>query len=302
MGRLKRLPADLPWLLGAAAGSSFLSWGFGSIFAEQAIGRPSSTSSLACIFIPFWGVVFAAGGFVVGLVLRGLVSDRAVPPRPSPAYCTALLGGLVVVSALAAMHGVRGVRRLEEDARPRVLSSSPGIDREILGSASWPARVRPAEVVWISRADQRPVTPDRSLPTITFGGLSASFQLGHWRSIALDLPGLSYVTSAYIVPLMRGGSPQGYAAVINGRATGRRSVIAVLSGDLRLLYAELVERWWQLDDVPLFAEVGDKDVMPEAAIVGRVGDRAIRFRLRDRPNNEEQPRRPAQTPREPRLR
>jgi len=95
------------------------------------------------------------------------------------------------------------------------------------------------------------------------------------------------VTSAYLLPLLRDGAPHGYVALIDGRATGRRSVLAVLSPDLRVLHAELLERRGQLGDNLLCAQPAANPPSSEAALVTCAGYRwcndqgGILLRLKD---------------------
>ena len=288
---ITRLPTDLPRFLAAVVGLSFLAWGFASIWAEAAVGRPSSTSALAYIFVPAWAGMLAAGGFVVGFVLRALVAGPAVRANPSRLNRGAALAILLVVPVLAAIHGLRGISRTEADARPRVLSSTPLVVREVVESRS-PAGSQPAVLIWEYSDGAHSDSARKDLPTISFSGLSATFAFAGLRSEVLELPALDYVTSAYLLPLGHEGATRAYVAVINGRATGRRSVVAVLSADLRVLHAELVERWWQLSDNPLWAESSGREPSFERAILGCAGNRMITFRLNEQPNNEMQRTRP----------
>ena len=69
--------------------------------------------------------------------------------------------------------------------------------------------------------------------------------------------------------------------MINGRATGRRSVAAVLSADLHVLHSELLARWWPLEHNPLWAESSEREPSFEVARVGRAGEGTILLRFNE---------------------
>ena len=111
---------------------------------------------------------------------------------------------------------------------------------------------RPAHLIWDAFAGGAPATVSAELPRLNFSGLNA------------------YVTSAYIMSLGHGKQDRAYAAVINGRATGGRALLLVLSTDLRVLHMELAERTWHLRENPLFARSSATETGEYAVVAGRV--------------------------------
>jgi hypothetical protein len=277
---ITRFPKDLPRYVAAVVGLSFLAWGSASLWSEAAIGRPSSTSGLAYIFIPIWAAVLSAAGFIVGLALRALAARLPIGSHPSRITRGLALAILLAVPALAAIHGRQGVRHIEAAAQPRVLISSALVIRDTVPSR-YPVGSRPAVLIWdqVSGVPRDSVTHD--LPTVCFDCSSATFVFRGQRSEPLQLPALDYVTSAYLLPLRSDGSVRGYVVVINGRATGRRSVVAVLSPDLHVLHSELLARWWPLEHNPLWAESSEREPSFEVAGVGRAGDGTILLRFNE---------------------
>ena len=222
--------------------------------------------------------MLSAGGFIVGLAVRALVTRLPVGPHPSRITRGLASAILLAVPALAAIHGRQGVRHIEAAAQPRVLISSALVIRDTR-TPRYSVGSRPAVLIWdhASGVPRDSVTHD--LPTVYFDRLSARFVFRGQRSEPLQLPALDYVTSAYLLPLRSEGSVRGYVVVINGRATGRRSVVAVLSADLHVLHSELLARWWPLEHNPLWAESSEREPSFEVARVGRAHDATILLRF-----------------------
>lgn len=276
---LMRYRQDLPLLLAAVFGLSFAAWGFAAMFAEGTFGRPSSTAGLGLIVIPLWAVVFAGGGWVVGIILRTLLgSPEVAETRPNGARTWTiilLIGAPMLVSAI---YGVSAVWRDEIAAQPHVLLTTALVERR--GSeATTSQNTRAGHLVFDLLEPPRDVPKD--LPVFTLNGRTAAFTREGRRSASIDLAGLDYVTSVYLVALGPETVAHWYVAVINGRATGHRSVVVALSPDLRVLHAELVERSWQVHDNPLAGS-------SELALVGIPGRAVMTFRLKGQPNNEMQ--------------
>ena len=94
------------------------------------------------------------------------------------------------------------------------------------------------------------------------------------RSETLRLPALDYVTKVHAIDLRREEAVLGFAVLIHGRATGHRSVIAILSADLQLMHSELFARGWgdDIDGGMLFAEpLGGEDAKESALVVNSGG-------------------------------
>jgi hypothetical protein len=279
---LNRHPTDLPRFLAALAGASLLAWGFAAIAAEASIGRPSSTAGLAYIFIPAWAAMLAFGGFVIGLIVRAVLPGE--PRRTTPVVRGAAWVILASVPLFAAWQGYAMVEADEEQARPRVSVSSPRVARTIIPVSARPAVCRPSELIRVRDASPAPDRASNDRPLLVLDGLSATFELGGRRSAPVPLSALDYLTSAYLLSLDSQAGTQAYVTVINGRATGRRSVVAVLSRDLEVLHTELVERSWQLVDNPLCAEESEGSGTATALLTCAgyrycASENGIRFRL-----------------------
>lgn len=271
---ISRFPRDLPWFCAALVGLVVLAWLLGSTIAGSMVdGRPSSTAGLAFVFAP----VFAAGAAVVGLLagalLRGLVRV-ARPSRPPRSYRPLAWALLLVVPVLAALLGARTggeeARRYEARAKPRILTTTEGVERQVVEPGVG-AGSRAAEPIW--------GTSREGLPTLVGDETSGWFEGGGRRSSSIDLAALDYVTSADALALYRAGEPVAYAALINGRATGRRAVLVILSTDLRVLHSELVERWWRAQESALCVVPAGDGTASEDAFLGCRSTRAIRYRL-----------------------
>jgi hypothetical protein len=293
---LTRFPTHLPRLLAALAGLCFLAFAVAGMQAVQGIGRPSSTASLGYVFAPIVAAAFAAGGYIVGFALRALLLRLGVRERSAAGYRVVPVAILIAGPVLAGMQGasraVSRVRQREASARPRVLVSTPSVAWQ--ADAAWvpdDARrgVRRGVLVWA--ADESWLdTAGRHLPASAGDGRGGAwFTLDGRRSAALNVSALDNVRGVYVLPLGEERAPRAYVAVLNGRATGRRSLVVVLAPDMRVLHAELVERWWRGPDVPLCADSAASPTAPDAAIIGGCDTdspgRGRRLQLHEAPND-----------------
>lgn len=276
---ITRFPTDLPRLLGAVVGLSVLANGAASLITNEAIGRLSSTASIGYVTVPAAAMVFGGLAFGAGAILRVLFRSPNGVQRTPVLYRIAALALLLGAPILSARAGVATVRRIEAEAEPRVLVTSPRVVREVPEPTASSGPMRAAGKVE-DLYSRKPPRPPAGMPALILIRTGAVLQAGARVSETVPLPGLDYVTSGYVVALRSGDAVEAFVTVINGRATGRRAVIAVLSPELKVLYAELVERWWCFNDTPLWAEAERADGLHEAAIVGCKSSEKIRFRLR----------------------
>ena len=277
---LSRFPGDLPWTLALAGGLSFAAMGFASLWAEAALGRPSSTSGLAYVFIPILSVAAALAALVVGVVLRWLLSEGGFPARHGTRV--SLLSGVVIVVAigLGAARGVSGVRSSEDQARPRVLMTSPQVERLSVASGTSHVAI-PGSVLY---ADVTGPPPRMALPggsnTLELSGLSASLGPESGKRASASLEPLNYVTRVDAVATTASGGGAWTVVAVTGRATGRRLMVFVLSPGGQVQHSELLERCWPLDQPPLEkwslggAKGGEMVVFPRAC----EGPLALRMR------------------------
>lgn len=191
--------------------------------------------------------------------------------------------------ALAYAHGYYlsyvTVRRVEEVARPRVLFSTHSVVK-VSGRLAAQAHSRPAQLICQSPGCAGTLAGSPSDLMVGLQGLTASFQRGQQRSEPLDLAALDYVTSVYVLRLGTDHLPHSYVTVVNGRATGRRSMVAILSADLRLLHAELLERWWPLQHNPVCADSSSPRTRFQTVSVGCEPGSSISFRIEGESNND----------------
>jgi hypothetical protein len=221
--------------------------------------------------------VESGGGFVLGLVFRTL----AFAPGPEKAGSSAarLWPFVILIGApiVAAIWGVSDVRRAEAAAQPRVLYTNGQVERLVTspGPATDGERGRMTFDRFASPS------PDAAKGLPAFDRSTGSFVRGERGSPAVDLTPLNYVTSVYLIGVGPESPSQWSVAVINGRGTGRRSMVVVLDGDLGVAHSELVGHAWQLHENPLAAS-------SDAVFVGNPGKAGIVLRLK-RPGARDQP-------------
>ena len=268
---LRRVPQDLPVFGALAIGLSLAAFGLTAYFVEGAIGRPSSTSSLALIFIPIWAILGALLGFALGLIGRAIwlrVRVPAEPPRRTW-WLPVALGGLVAVSTGT---GALGVIKAEQEARPRVRTDVGALSREFRADSQ--TLIRDSIPLLSQDNNTKSIAWGRNTSEVLVDDGSVLIRdTANGKSIEVATGALDYirrVDAAHLVEKL-GGSPM-LAVTISGRATGRRAVIVVIDEDYRRLFEEQVIRFWELSQTPIEVR---SDQGHEYIVVGPGCDRSL---------------------------
>ena len=247
---LRRIPNDLPLFGALLLGLSFLAFAYTGFYVDGQIGRPSSTSGIALLFIPIWGALATIVGLIVGFIVRA-IWRRAKEPLDQQRRTWALVGILSGAVLLSAGAGALDVIRYEQQAKPRLRLDTGLIVREIRADSATPVRIsqtlydsdrQPGELSWGSNRSE-----------LVIGDDSVEIRdKANGRRVRFLTSALDYITRVDAVPLLRSPEAQPLLAiVISGRATGRRAVIAIIDYDYKPVFEEQVERFWELRDTPL---------------------------------------------------
>jgi len=275
---LKRLPADLPLFGALLFGLSLIAYGFAGTYTESAVGRPSSTASVAFFFIPIWGVVAAAIGLVLGLAVRATwrrVEDSEEPDRRTRALLV-ILGCGVVASAGA---GAWTVIHYEQEAKPGIRFDSGLLVREFGPDSGTTVRAatmlydypgKPVTISWAGNNSELLVPDDRVVLRDTVTGKHAEFTTST----------LDYITRVDALPVSVTPGSALLAIVISGRATGRRAIVAVIDESYRVVFEEQVQRFWQLGDSPVESRVRPP-ATGEYVVVGPHDNASLILRRKD---------------------
>ena len=270
---LRRIPKDLPLFGALVLGGGILAYGFTGIGVELAIGRPSSTSGLAVVFIPFWSMLAALVGFVIGLGLRGLwpASNTATEPPPKPTWMLVII--LLGVIGAAGALGATTASQFEAQADPKILLDAGILNREIgahsgralrTGSRVYRFGEQPGSITWGTRSSTFAVYNDR----VEVGDTKTS------KLFTASTAALDYVTRIDAALLNAPSGSEFLALVISGRATGRRALVVVLNSTYEPVFEERVERFWQLDDNALEIRVREPDEA-ESVVIGPTCDESL---------------------------
>jgi hypothetical protein len=278
---ISRYPDDLPPVLAIAAGSLFAAMGFASVGAEEAWGRPSSTAGIAYLFIPVFSVLVALGGFLFGLLGRWLLSSGGVVSRKGPLVSLTYFSVIAAGISGGATHGIRAVAEAEESAKPRILATSPEVER-ISPVSSTPHVTSTATVLFGLESAAPP--PRIALPgdvgSLELAGLTASFSFPSHATEEVSLVPLDYVTRVDAVAVNTPGSGRWTVVAITGRATGRRLIVVTLSADGGVRHAELMQRCWSIDRSPLEAWSWQDQNAGSMAVVPLACSGSVGFRVR----------------------
>ncbi len=261
---ISRFPGDVPRVLAAAAGF----WCAAYIYASLQTNNPSSTTALAYPLIPCLSACVGLGGFLLGLLVRSLLSAARVSPRRGLPVATV---GLILIGAATGSGlslGIAEARRVDESALPRVLQTSSEVERLFLSPTQAHTTVPPTEGWEIVPSSG---TADIPLPggseRLLLSGWSASFVGPSGQGSTVSVGQLSYVTRVDAAAVPAPAGPPWAVVAVNGRATSRRLLVFVVSPEGRVRHAELLERCWRFDERPLETWVlqsGEFVVLPRA--------------------------------------
>jgi hypothetical protein len=275
---LRRVPADLPLFGALLFGLALSAFGYSGLYAEVAFGRPSSTASLAFLFLPIWGGLAAIVGLILGFVVRAVwrrVADPEAGHRTS-----ALIAILAIAIATSIGAGVLNVIQHEQEAQPGIRFDDGGWIREFRADSGKPVRTsttlydgpdsKTAVLSW-SRNHSRLLLDDGSL---------VLSDVASGKSARFPITALDYITRVDAVPLLTTRDPPRLAIVISGRATGRRALVAVVDENYKVVFEELVAKFWELRSVQI--EVRVSPAMDEYAVVGPQSYESIILRRKPR--------------------
>jgi hypothetical protein len=241
--------------------------------------RPSSTSALALLFIPFWAVIAGAAGFVLGLAARGawksVPSERQNQKRHSWVLPSLLAFILVGASTLGAFHA----GETEKAAEPRVIVDAAKLDRAF--AAATGSRIREAKQVYKADPPSDQVGWGPNTTELLYRDSQVQLRdRGSNRNVVVSTAALDYITRVYAVPVALAAYAQpSLAIVITGRATGRRAIVLVLAPDYEVLLEERIYRCWHLDS-PAIDVRSDQSNKSEAIVVGPTCETPLVIRSR----------------------
>jgi hypothetical protein len=273
---MTRVPRDIPLFLALAAGLGIAAYGFTELHMTA---RPSSTSGLAYLFIPFWSFVVAGAAFLLGLVVRAGWKRFFPEQQDSKRFWWVLpsLLGLILVAAssLGRFHAIE----TEIAAQPAVLVDAGRLERAFVPNAD--IRIRegkllykydktPEYIVWGANTSELLVGDDQVQVRDRAGS----------RKVVISTAVLDYITQAHAVPIVLAQYTQpGLAVVIAGRATGRRAIVLVLAPDYQVLLEERLYRFWELQS-PAVEVRADQATKGEAIVVGPGCEKSLVIRSR----------------------
>lgn len=250
---LSRVVKHLPLVASVAGALWVCSWYLGELGSDAVWGRVASTRGLDFLTAPIWIVVAAAIGFVAGLVLSLALEERALSDDRGRQGRNVL--AVVAVGALVTLTVpfIAGTER-EFAAAPRVLLTTPPVER-FPGPNEGAALGQHGIVVWPRDGVPEQFPSQVALPG---GSLSLSFKrggvvvVGSARSAPVNVAALDYVTRIDAIAGLGGGLDKWSAVAIAGRATGRRTLVLIVSEpDGNILHAELLERGGWRERSPL---------------------------------------------------
>ena len=214
-------------------------------------GRQGSTTGigigLAILAAPFLGALGLGFGRLVALVVKPVQSARWLR---FAGWCAPL--ALVAIAVVASVQASGPIHVAERQAVPRVMVNLLPLHRQ--GAAGPTSDMTRASRVYDHLAKMNEAIPwgdGTVLLTNAGDNLQVSFE-GAGGSLLIPLQGIDYINFIDAVPMMVDASDRpALALLITGRATGRRDLLAVVSGSRELVYLELLERSWDFRSVPL---------------------------------------------------
>ena len=244
-----RIPNHLPLAFGLTIGFSFAFYGMGALFYEMKFGRPSSTAAIALFTIPIISIVIGILGCLIAVVARFLWQIAgfrvvAVNNFVAASACLVIIGTALGI-------GIVGAKRQEASTRPAILVNS-GLVQEI-AAGNDQMIIRPADIVFNTLGNIHTKVEWGGNSSVLYqmpNGLSVQQINGDKRCI-VPTEGLDYITRVYAVHRASTDSRSTLALIIDGRATGKRAMLAVISADYKLLYAERLARFWNYFKCPL---------------------------------------------------
>jgi hypothetical protein len=154
------------------------------------------------------------------------------------------------VGVLASLQASGPIHAAEREARPRVLVNIAQLHRRVAGTVG--SQQRATRVYDYAQKLNRPIPWRDASVLIADDGDTLEIRVPGARPSHIPLRGIDYILYVDAMPLRMGaaGDP-GLVLLITGRATGRRDLIAVVSPGGELLYLELLDRFWDIRQVPL---------------------------------------------------
>lgn len=273
---LTRVPRDIPLFLTLAAGLGLAVYGFTELHMTA---RPSSTSGLAYLFIPFWSFVAAGAAFVLGLVVRTawtrISREQQNPKRHWWVLPTLLVFILAGASSLGGFHAIE----TEKAAQPAVIVDAGKLDRAFVPDAD--TRIREGKLFYkFDRAPEQIVWGSNTSELVVGDYQVQVRDRGSSRRVVVSTGALDYITQIDAVPIALPQYAQpGLAVVIAGRATGRRAVVLVLAPDYEVLLEERLHRFWELQSAAVEVRT-DQLTKGEAIVVGPGCEKSLVIRSR----------------------
>jgi hypothetical protein len=199
--------------------------------------RPSSTSGMGLIFVPFAVVPGAALGFILGFTAWSLskLLDRDWSLPTFPCLVAGIAFGVAASASVIGLH--------EFTSRPRVISTNG----EIVRLSRIPAElhdIRNAKLVYDFGDDEETVEWNNKAVHIrisdTFIELTGQ---GLADPISSEIDSDEYVTEVYALTVpLTGGDSDVLALFINLRSSSERALLLVFDHSEGLIYQEMLKR------------------------------------------------------------
>ncbi len=229
-------------------GIGFACYGLGGLIYETKFGRPSSTSALGFFAIPIISLLIGGAASVIAFGVRLLWKITGLRVIFVEPWIIAVICGTLIVAAL--ILGVGNARRYELNSGPAIVVNR-GAGKQIDVLPDWNISRSAATISYVDLAQETfEWGRNRTIVRLKPNGLSVRQEQGNQECV-IPILGLDYVTSVHVAEFTALDSDPKLALLINGRATGHRAILAILSSNYEPFYIERMDRFWQLTDRPL---------------------------------------------------
>lgn len=271
---LKQIPKDLPLFFALSTAAAILVYGFTGMHLGM---RPSSTSALGVIFIPLWSGITAVIAYLLGYVIRFVWRTQFTEPAVQPWHgkvLAVLLGCIMFCSALMAWYSVQ---TYEKAAKPNLVTYNGELVPHYQSSKL--ALVRTATSVYGRDQQAEPIQwgKNQTLLSVNKADVELRDRVSNQQA-TVSVAGLDYVTQYQAARIKLAGFVEpGLAMLIDGRATGKRSLLVVLTPDYKVFMRFMVERYWPLQSSAL--EIRLDPVDGEVIAVGAAAEEKLLISL-----------------------
>lgn len=264
MEKTASIAKSLPITIGALFGFSLASYMLTGMFAESAIGRPSSTAAIGLFFAPIYSLVFAGIGALIGLILRPLMLMRG--KRDAVNNSALNRNRLILIISASLITGVTAALEVvayEKHNTPQLLSNSANFTTQQHTEDSIPsANIKPI-LVW--DFGNTNIIPTEWLGnTVTFNvadSSNMSLLLNNAPQSTYDFSGYTYVTEISTLPLISTDNTDYLAVLVRLRATSRRSMLLIYDKHYNLVYERLLDRCGRTQYIGIAEDISGKSLV-----------------------------------------